>query len=307
MELDKVLLRQAKRLRDDVHRKDSGETLLKHVPTGFRCIDDTYGGVRRGVATALVAHTGVGKSSFARQVAEGAARAGAGVLWVIGEDPEDATAERYLADGTGVTATEMGRLDLTEGELGRIDLAAAQAASWAKRIRPVFECPSVDDVLALVDSTADVSGAPLALVVLDYAQIFGDSDNLEHEVAKLGRQMQKRSAPKSADSPGGRNLATLIISQASNDVIRRGREQYLRTKDVRGFVPGKGDIEWCKRMEKSTKAYWVLDRPGMWKREMGEDDPDDTAELHVKKANFGPTGWVQLAWDGPRCRFSDKD
>lgn len=232
-------------------------------------------------------------------MAEGAAKAGAGVLWVIGEDPEDATAERYLADGTGITATEMGRLDVTDGELERIEQAAALAANWARRIRPVFECPSVDEYLQLVDDTHEVGGAPLALVIGDYVQIFGDEGNLESEVAKLGRGMQVRC--------GARNLASLLLSQASNDVIRRGREQYLRTKDVRGFVPGKGDIEWCKRMEKSTKAYWVLDRPGLWRREMGEDDPDETAELHVKKANFGPTGWVELKWSGPQCRFSDKD
>ena len=299
MELDKVLLRQAKRLREDVKRRDSGERLLTHVPTGFKRIDEEYGGIRRGVATALVAHTGVGKSSFARQVAEGAARAGAGVLWVLGEDPEDATAERYLADTTGVTATEMGRLDLAPGELDRIDQAAAAASPWAKRIRPIFEAPTVDDVLELVDGTQTVGSAPLALVILDYAQIFGDADNLEHEVAKLARGMQVRAAD--------RRIATLILSQAANDVIKRGRDEYFRTREVRGFLPGKGDIEWCKRMEKSTKAYWVLDRPGLWKREMGEDDPDDYAELHVKKANFGPTGWVPLNWDGPHCRFSDKE
>lgn len=251
------------------------------------------------MATALVAHTGVGKSSFARQVAEGAARAGAGVLWLIGEDPEDATAERWLADGTGVTATEMGRLDLAPGELDRIEAAAKAAAGWARRIRPVFECPTVPEVLQLVDDTQTVGDAPLALIILDYAQIFGDADNLEREIAELGRGMQTRSAD--------RKLATLILSQASNDVIRRGREEYLKTREVRGFVPGKGDIEWCRRLEKSTKAYWVLDRPGLWKREMGEDDPDELAELHVKKANFGPTGWVQLGWDGPRCRFYDKE
>lgn len=292
--MDEVLLRQAKRLRADVARRDSGERLLTHVPTGFRELDDVYGGVRRGVATALVAHTGVGKSTFARQVSEGACRAGAGVLWVCGEDPEDATAERILADGTGVTATEMGRLDLAPGELDRIDKAAA-AATWAKRLHVIFDAPSVADVLALVDETTAVDDAPLALVILDYAQIFGDADNLEHQIATLARGMQLRAADRS--------IATLILSQASNDVLRRGREEYLRSKEVRGFVPGKGDIEWCKRMEKSTKAYWVLDRPGMWRREMGEDDPDTTAELHVKKANFGPTGWVGLKWDGPSCRF----
>lgn len=297
--LDEVLTRQAKRLREDVRRKDGGEKLLTHVPTGFPEIDDTYGGVRRGVATALVAHTGVGKSSFARQVCEGAARAGAGVLWVIGEDPEDATAERYLADGTGVSATEMGRLDLAPGELDRIDQAAREAGDWARRVRPVFECPSVEETLRLVDETDSVGGEPLALVVVDYAQVIADPSNLERDIAELGRGLQVRAAD--------RKLAILILSQASNDVIRRGRDEYMRTKEVRGFVPGKGDIEWCKRMEKSTKAYWVLDRPGMWRREMGEDAPDDVAELHVKKANFGPTGWVQLGWDGPRCSFLSRN
>lgn len=294
--LDKVLERQARRIRLDAARRDSGETLLTHVPTGFRELDSEYGGVRRGVATALVAHTGVGKSTFARQVAEGAARSAAGVLFVVGEDPEDATAERILADGTGITATEMGRLDLSPGELDRIDQAAAGAVTWAKRVETVFECPTVDEVLELVDGTQRVGDAPLALVILDYAQIFGDERNLEAEIAKLARGMQVRA--------GERQLATLILSQASNDVLRRGREQYQRDKSVRGFLPGKGDIEWCKRMEKSTKAYWVLDRPGLWRREMGEDDPDTTAELHVKKANFGPTGWVPLTWDGPNCRFA---
>ena len=291
-----VLLRQAKRIRSDVRRRDSGERLLTHVPTGFRELDETYGGVRRGVATALVAHTGVGKSTFARQVAEGAARAGAGVLWVCGEDPEEPTAERVLADGTGVTATEMGRLDLSPGELDRIDQAAAAAQPWAKRIQVAFEAPSVTEVLDLVDATQTIGDVPLALVVLDYAQIFGDADNLEHEIAARGRGMQTRAAD--------RDVATLSLSQVATDVLRRGREEYLRTREVKGFLPGKGDIEWCKRLEKSTKAYWVLDRPGMWKREMGEDDPDVTAELHVKKQNFGPTGWVPLCWDGPNCRFN---
>lgn len=243
-----------------------------------------------------MAHTGVGKSAIARQLAEAAARAGAGVLYVVGEDPEDAAAERHLSDGTGITATEIGRLDLSPGELDRLDQAARQAGPWAQRVEVIYECPTVDEILELVDRTQTVGDAPLALVILDYAQIFGDEGNLEGEIAKLARGMQIRAAD--------RQLATLILSQASNDVLRRGREQYLRDKSVRGFLPGKGDIEWCKRMEKSTKAYWVLDRPGLWKREMGEDDPDTTAELHVKKANFGPTGWVRLNWDGPTCRFS---
>ncbi len=297
--MDEVLLRQAARLRDDVRRQGSGEKFLSHVPTGFRALDDTYGGVRRGVATALVAHSGAGKSTFARQVAEAAARAGAGVLYVSAEDPEDATAERVLADGTGITATEMGRLDLSAGELDRIDQAAKVARDWAQRVEVVFDAPTVTECLELVDSTTTVGGAPLVLVVVDYVQILGDATNLEAEVAGLSRGMAIRA--------GTRDLATLLLSQASNSVIQRGRDEYFRSKSVSGFVPGKGDVEWCRRMEKSCKAYWVLDRPGMWRREMNEDADDNTAELHIKKANFGPTGWVPLAWSGPNCRFDDKE
>lgn len=297
--LDRVLLRNAQRLREDVQRRDSGEVILSHVPTGFSAIDRTFGGIRLGVCTELMAHTGDGKSSFARQVAEAAARHGVGVLWFCGEDPEDATAERYLADGTGVTATEMGRLDLTQGELDRIDQHARDSQAWARYIEPVFEAPSVDEVLERLDDTQVIGGAPLRLAVYDYAQIFGDEDNLEHEIAKLARGLNQRSS--------NRRMANLLLSQVANKVLERGRDEYRMTKDVRGFIPGKGDTEWCKRAEKSTKSLWSLFRPGAWKREMGEDAEDDTAELHVKKANFGPTGYEVLGWDGPHCRFFDLD
>src|SRR5512139_808735 len=136
-DLGSELLRQAKRLRADVARKDKGEQFITHIPTGFRELDETYGGVRRRVATALVAHTGVGKSSFARQVIEGAAKSGAGCLVFFGEDPEDAMSERWLADDTGITATEMGRLYLTQAELDRIAQAAELASTWASRVQPV--------------------------------------------------------------------------------------------------------------------------------------------------------------------------
>lgn len=280
-----------------MRRRDSGETVLSHVPTGFQAIDRTFGGLRLGVCTELMAHTGDGKSSFARQVAEASARSGVGVLWFCGEDPEDATAERYLADGTGVTAVEMGRLDLTPGELDRLDQHARESQDWAKRIDVRFEAPTVDECLAALDETTTVGGAPLRLAIFDYAQIFGDEDNLEREIAKLAKGLNVRS--------GDRRLASLLLSQVANDVLKRGREEYLRTRDVRGFIPGKGDTEWCKRAEKSTKAVWSLFRPGAWRREMGEESDDNIAELHVKKANFGPTGYEVLGWDGQLCRFYD--
>lgn len=297
MQLQEVLTNRVQGLRADLKRKDSGEQLLTHIPTGFNVIDATYGGIRRGVATELLAHTGDGKSAFARGICNGAASAGAGVLWFCGEDPEDATAERYLADEGSISATELGRLDISKAQIDRLDKFATKQ-EWAKRVEVIFESPSVEEVLSIVADTVTVGGAPLLLCVFDYAQIFGDSANLEAEIAKLATGINQMS--------GGRRMASLILSQVSNDVYKRGREQWLSRRDITGFTPGLGDTEWCKRAEKSCKAVWSLFRPGRWLRDMGQEAEDDTAELHVKKASFGPQGFEILGWDGPGVRFYNR-
>ena len=66
--LDRIIKDRAASLRDEVRRASSGERILSHVPTGFTAIDKTYGGLRLGCATELLAHTGEGKSAFARQI-----------------------------------------------------------------------------------------------------------------------------------------------------------------------------------------------------------------------------------------------
>lgn len=293
--LDKVLLERARSLREDVQRQASGERLLNHVPTGFSALDDTYGGLRIGICTELMAHTGDGKSTFARQVAEAAARAGAGVLWFVGEDPEDATAERQLADTAGLDTAKVGRLDLTDAELALLDKAAKDSGSWARRVALDFSTTSVDEVFAVIDETPTVAGVPLKLIIVDYAQLFGEGQSLEGEIARLARGLNQRA--------GDRHVAVLLLSQVANTVISRGRERYYATRDISGFCPGLGDTEWSRRTEKATKTVLSLFRDASWRREMGEDVPDDHAELHVKKANFGPKGWVPLGWDGPRARF----
>lgn len=248
------------------------------------------------MVTEVMAHTGDGKSAFLRQIAEGAARAGAGVLWIVAEDPEDATAERQLSGATGIDTAALGRAEVSSDELGRLD-QAAQAATWGKRVLPVFENVDVDEVLAMVDDTPTVGGAPLGLVLVDYVQLLAPSRELESEVARLGVEMHARARD--------RRFAVAAGAQVSTEVTQRGRERWYSQKDISAMCPGLGDTEWCRRLEKLSKAVWALYRPGRWKREFGEDDADDTAELHVRKSNFGPTGWVRLGWDGPSCRFTN--
>lgn len=295
---DEVLKQRARDLRTEVASQLSGNKVVTHVPTGFTSIDNTFGGVRIGVATELLAHTGDGKSAFLRQLAEAGARAGAEVLWCCGEDPASATAERQLSGDCGIASNDMGRLDLSADELDRIDQAAEVAGAWAKRVRVVFESPSVSELLEIIDGWArDTSTARARLFLGDYAQIFGESRTLEDDIARLGVGLQQRAVAY--------RLASVIASQVKSDVIQRGRERWQNNKDITGIRPSLGDTEWCRRLEKSTKAVWSLIRPGRWQREWGEDVEDNTAELHVIKSNFGPMGFCKLGWNGPATRFEN--
>lgn len=295
---DQVLRRNAKSIREDVRRRASGEKLLRHVATGFRELDETFGGIRIGVPTEIVAHTGDGKSALIRQLVEGAAMDGGGVLWAVGEDPEDATAERQFSGDTGIASNDIGRLDLTKEQLEQIDLAVKRAEGWSKRVQPVFDQMDVDEVLRMVDETTTIGGAPLRVVYLDYVQIFGDPNNLEAEIARLGMGLQGRSRE--------RRFAVGLASQVSNEVVKRGRERFLATHEIGAMRPSIGDTEWCKRLEKMVKAVWAMYRPGRWLREFDQDARDDHAELHIIKANFGPTGHIVLPWDGETTRFGGR-
>lgn len=294
---DKVLKEGAQQVRLDAGRRGS-DAILRHVPTGFDALDKKYGGARIGVVTELLAHTGDGKSAFMRQLGEGAARWGGGVLWVVPEDPEDATYERQLAGDTGIDTTQIGRLDLSTEELDRIDLAAERARGWAKRVLPVFEHHDVDSLIRLVDETTTIGGAPVRSVLLDYAQLFGTSRNLEDDIARLAEELQPRCRE--------RKFAVVIGSQVANDDLRRGRDAWFNRRDLSQIRPSFGSTEWCRRLERLSKAIWTLVRPNRWLREWGENVQDDNAELHVIKANFGSMGWIELGWDGPTTKFLNK-
>lgn len=242
--------------------------------------------------------TGDGKSALMRQFAEAGAKAGGAVLAVFGEDPEEPTAERQLSADTGLDTAAVGRLDLTQEDLDNLDLAAERASGWAGRVLPVFETLDVDGVLDLIDEVTTIGGAPLREVLLDYAQIFGGSRTLEDDIARLGKGLHARARP--------RGIAVAIGSQVVSDVIRLARERWYASKDISRICPALGDTEWSRRLEKLSKVVLGLCRPGRWRREFGDEEAaDDYAELHVRKASFGPTGWVQLGWDARRARFTN--
>ena len=278
-------------------RRDSGEDIFTHIPTGLPELDKVFGGLEIGILTLLVGHTGDGKSAVMAHLAKAAATAGFGVLLVLLEDPHQKLSDRYLAQVLGMSANKLARLDF--GDPRRL-AAAAKSVEWARHVALINESSTVEQVVDLVGRAAEkgVGGRPLGLVLVDYAQSFvGAESGLEATCAKLAHGLNDLSKEH--------GFASVLGSQVATWVLERGRTRWERTMtkgdpDVRGFQPGKGSAMWARRLEQYSKAVWCIFRPGRWEREMlNEEAVDDTIELWVVKANFGPEGSVALSWDGP--------
>lgn len=289
-------------LKDLKAKRARGETVFTHVPTGLRKFDDLFGGLETGILTLVVGHTGDGKTALLAHLAKAAAQAGFGVLLVLLEDPAAKLADRFLAAVMGESANKLARLQFEDP--ARLDSALGEL-EWAKNIGLVHGQYTAKEVLELVDNTKTVGGAPLKLVVVDYAQSFAeDEGTMEKTCADVAWGLNVRA--------GERGLAAVLGSQVKSEVLQRGRSRWERTlgmgrPDERGFQPGKGDVMWSRRLEQYSKAVWYIFRPGRWRRELGDSGAKDCIfEIHVGKANYSQEGSASFLWEGKSASIYDQ-
>lgn len=299
----KVLTNRAAELKGLLAMKEAGQDPLTHIPTGLRALDKTFGGLERGVQTLIIGHSGDGKTVTIENLVEGAARHKLGAALVVIEDPERKSADKAFAKELGISSNLLGRLEVDSDLPQRLD-AVLTGEHWSDYV--AFHAGHVepDEVLEVIKSLAKVgiNDAPLGLVAIDYAQGFLDTEeSMEAICARMARNLNILA--------GEYNLATVFGSQAKPAVIQRGRAQWERSEDgdIEGYRPGRGDAMWSGRLEQYSKAVWTIFRPGRWRQSHGDSTArDDTIEINIVKANFGPEGRVVLGWKGETGRIFDR-
>lgn len=306
------LATRARALAEQYRARDDGDPPLVHVPTGIPRLD-AAGLLEPGILTAVGSHAGDGKSAFALQLAEGAARAGLDVQAYFLEDPGHLVADRELAKRLGVSAFKLRRLSVdaeAAAVASRLSAAVRGAEEWARRVRVSDRLMPTDDLMEDIrrrwtDSTR--------LVLVDYAQAFdaeGDERSVERVIARLAWRLNTLAK--------GTGAAVVLFSQVRREVLDRGRRWYenWRFKNqgetptaeaVEGFRPNSGDLQWSSALQQRAKQVVYLFRPGNWQRSLGANVPDDVMELSIDKGNFGPNKEIlRLGWDGPQARVFDR-
>ena len=247
------------------------------VPTGFKDVDDLFHGFRGGDLIILAARPGVGKTSFALNLAVNAAKRGTAVTFFSLEMSAGQLVQRILCY-------------ISEGDWGAI---ADAMNSLSQLELYIDDSPGLSILEARAKARRELRKASgKGLIVVDYLQLMQPPQtrrdgNRAVEVGEISRGLKVLA--KEMDMP------VLALSQLSRAVEMRGKKRPMLS-DLResGSIEQDADIVmFIDRSMDETEAE-SDDRPGL-----GE------AELIVAKHRNGPTRDITLAFNPEYTRFMD--
>jgi replicative DNA helicase len=262
-------------------------SLLTGVPTGFIDLDRISHGLHRGNLVIIAGRPGMGKTSFALNIAQ-----------------HVAIRERHTV---GIFSLEMGQQELalrilcSEADIsfGRLRGGRVAQKEWTRIVQtvrannesPLFIDDSANPSLLEVASKARRLKAEkgLALLILDYLQLMqagGKYENRNLEIAAISRGLKQLA--KELDIP------VIALSQLSRQPERRGSDHRPQLADLRES----GSIE----QDADLVAFIYRDEVYN-----PTDDNKGLAELIIAKHRNGETGTIELVFLGDTTSFRNLD
>lgn len=273
---------------DRIERLSNSEHELRGVPTGFKSLDNKLSGLQPSDLIILAARPSVGKTSFALEIARQAA--------VNHGIP------------VGIFSLEMGAQQLIDRMLS----TQASIDLWRLRTGKIKDADDFDRIRDALDTLAkapiyidDEAGKTvlamravarrlkseknLGLIIIDYLQLATPSntkasDNMVQQVTEISRSLKGLAREL--------NVPVLALSQLS------------RAVEARGGKPRLSDLRDSGSIEQDADVVMFIHR-----EDKGKDEADKTniAEILIEKHRNGPTGKVELFFDGEHATFRDLD
>ena len=250
------------------------------TPTGFVDVDRILGGgLEPGQLCLIGARPGVGKSALAAAIAANCAmRHGQPALFVSLEMPSEQIVLRLAAAGSHVNLLRARTGRLTPDEYRRLEASGADLARC-----PLFLDYSPSITLSQIAARArrlKREQRGLGVIVVDYLQLMPSepgsrADSRHLELARLSRGLKVLA--------GEMGTPVVALSQLSRGAVSRER-------------PAMSDLRDSGGLESDADIVALI-----WRSEQ----EDSRAELILAKQRNGPTGAIDLCWDGPCAAFRD--
>ncbi len=263
------------------------------VPTGFKDVDDLFHGLRGGDLVILAARPGVGKTSFALNLAVNAAMLGTSVAFFSLEMSAGQLVQRILCSEARVNLSKLRGGYIAESDWGAI---ADASNRLSKLDLYIDDSPGLSILEARAKARRElrhVAGTGKGLIVVDYLQLMQPptvrrDGNRAVEVGEISRGLKVLA--KEMDMP------VLALSQLSRAIEMRGKNKRPMLSDLRESGSIEQDADIVMFIDRSMDE---VEAESEGRPNMGE------AELIVAKHRNGPTRDIKLSFSADFTKFGN--
>lgn len=250
----------------------------KPIMTGFKKLDGTMGGLRRGEFVVIAARPSVGKTAFALNIAENVAKS--------------QNQPHVLFFSMEMTAVQLGKRMLRDrfsegwnglfGCFANRELAETQISRYVDALK---NCPiRIDETGRLTLSelyrrvSVEAKKGNADIVIVDYLQLLRTTGNLTRYEQVTEISFQLKAMAKEF------NITLIALSQLNR----------ASCKDP--SKPNLHDLRESGAIEQDADVVLLLGRPD-------EDGKEAERHVYIAKNRNGNTGYIQMTFDGNRTRF----
>lgn len=275
---------------DEMTKLAEQKSHISGVATGFTDVDNLFHGLRGGDLVILAARPGVGKTSFALNLAVNAAKLGSPTTFFSLEMSAPQLVQRILCAEANVGLEKVRGGFLTESDWQRMADAIGQLSNVELYID---DTPSLSILEARAKARRELRGKTNGLIIVDYLQLMQPPQarkdgNRAVEVGEISRGLKVLA--KEMDMP------VIALSQLSRAIEMRGKAKRPMLSDLRES----GSIE------QDADIVMFIDRSmDEMEAESDERPAFGTANLIVAKHRNGPTRDITLSWSPENTRFGN--
>lgn len=257
------------------------------IATHYQQLDEYTSGLQRGELIIVAGRPGMGKTSFALNIAENIALKNKLPVAVFSlEMTGEQLVQRLLSSAAMVDQGSIKRGDLSYDDMDKLYLAMNDLKNAPIHIA---ETPGINvlDLRARVRRLRDHVGN-LGAVVIDYVQIMSSIGNNKNsnratEIAEISRSLKAMALELS--------VPVILLSQLNREVESRHDKR-----------PNIADLRESGALEQDADIILLLYRDDYYDPESKDKG---LAEIHIAKNRSGSTGVVKLAFVAKCTRFEN--
>ena len=256
------------------------------IKTGYSAVDRKIGGLNKSDLILIAARPGMGKTSFALNIAVNVALKKRRVAIFSLEMSSEQITSRILSCEALVESNRLRSGSLEEADWVKL-VQTAQVLSGTQIFIDDTAGITVSEMKAKLRRLRDVD-----LVSIDYLQLMSSgkrTDNRVQEVSEMTRNLKLMA--RELDVP------VVVLSQLSR-----------ATESRTGHRPMLSDLRESGSIEQDADIVMFLYRESYYQLQEGAPAPEqDTVECIVSKNRHGETGAVKMQWIGQYQTFTDRE